>query len=447
MPSVSSVVSLSFVRLHRMRKLIVAALILLVFGGAFAQDDDPAEQRVRELAKAIVEKPHLDADAFTKSFLAAVPTTRLEPVFADMFAKGGKVVSVKRLSGDRLQGKFELEQEKGERSEVSIGVEKTAPHRIASLWLKPLGVAARSLGELETELRKLPGKVSFAVARLSSRVTTLASVEPDEPLAIGSSFKLYVLGKLVDDVNQAKRRWSDVVTLRPECRSLPSGSLQTWPEDAPVTLHTLASLMISVSDNTATDNLIATLGRERVERQLEVMGNARPSRSTPFLETGDMFRLKWGKKENAPRWLEGDLPKKRALLAEIEKEPLPDVAGIAASEPTLISEIEWFASAHDLVRALVWLRDATVHDQVGRGVLAINNGGMDASAWKWVGFKGGSEPGVLELAWLLQRKDGEWFSVCCGWNDPKAAVETTKLAGIALRAIELISKPHESHAY
>jgi hypothetical protein len=430
-----------------MRKLIVAAVILLAFGGVFAQDDDPAEQRVRELAKAIVEKSHLEADAFTKAFLAAVPTAKLEPVLADMFAKGGKVTSVKRLSGDRLQGKFELEQERGERSEVTIGVEKTAPHRIASLWLKPLGVAARTLGDLEVELRKLPGKVSFAVARLSSRVTTLASVEPDEPLAIGSSFKLYVLGTLIDEVSQGKRHWSDVVTLKPECRSLPSGSLHTWPQDAPVTLHTLASLMISVSDNTATDNLVAVLDRRRIERQLEVMGNARPARSTPFLRTGDMFRLKWGKKENARRWLESDLAGKRALLAELEKEPLPEVSGIAASEPVLISEIEWFASAHDLVRALAWLRDATANDATGRGVLAINNGGMDASAWKWVGFKGGSEPGVLELAWLLERKDGEWFSVSCGWNDPKAAVDTTKLAGIALRAIELVAKPHPSHAY
>src|SRR5579872_3574232 len=101
-----------------MRKIFVAALFSVALTATFAQDqDDPADERARELSKQVVEKPHLDADAFTKSFLNAVPTAKLSVLLADMFQKGGKVVSVKRLSGDRLQGKFELEQEGGARTE------------------------------------------------------------------------------------------------------------------------------------------------------------------------------------------------------------------------------------------------------------------------------------------------------------------------------------------
>jgi len=375
---------------------------------------------------------------FAKDFLAKVPATKMAEILSGMFAEGGKVVSVKRLSGDRLQGKFELTQEKGARTECTIGVAEKAPHRVESLWLKPLGGTARSYAELEAELAKLPGKTSFTVARLgSSSPVALAALNADEPLGIGSAFKLYVLGRLVTDVAEGKRHWTDVVNLSSERRSLPSGMLQEWPVGSPVTLHTLASLMISISDNTATDNLLAVLGRERIERHMDVMGASVPQLSWPFLTTAEMFRLKWGKKGAAERYLGSDLAGKRAILDAIIKEPLSEVTH-ASSSPTEISRIEWFASANDLVRALDWMRRATASDPTARGVLAINNGGgFDTAPWKWIGFKGGSEPGVLELAWLLERKDGAWFSICLGWNDPDAPVDLAKLGGIATRAIGL----------
>lgn len=426
---------------------VLFGLLAVSFLALAAPDDDPAERRASELAVLVLENPDVPAKMFSKTFLAQVPAKKIESILADLYAQGGKIVSVKRLSGDRLQGKFELGHERGARTECTIGVAAKEPHRIESLWLRPLGVAARSLAELEAELAKLPGKVSFAVARLGSGTpVTLAAKDADDALAIGSSFKLYVLGKLLDDMAQGKRHWTDVVPLRAESRSLPSGMLHTWPVGAPVTVHTLASLMISISDNTATDNLVALVGRERIERHLEVMGASFPERSTPFLTTGEMFRLKWGAKENAPRFLEADLPGKRALLAAIAKEPLPSAANIPGG-PTRIQEIEWFASANDLIRALDWIRRATANDDTGRGVLGINDGGIDATPWKWVGFKGGSEPGVLELAWLLERKDGAWFSVCAGWNNPDAAVETAKLGGIAQRAIELVAAPAPARVY
>lgn len=49
-------------------------------------------------------------------------------------------------------------------------------------------------------------------------------------------------------------------------KSLPGGILQNWPKGAPLTLHTLAGLMISQSDNTAADTLLEILGRDVVCR-------------------------------------------------------------------------------------------------------------------------------------------------------------------------------------
>src|SRR5215472_9459217 len=110
------------------------------------------------------------------------------------------------------------------------------------------------------------------------------AIEADTALAVGSTFKLAALATLRSDVDKKKRSWKDVVELRPEAKSLPSGVLQDWPDHAPLTLYTLAALMISQSDNTATDALIGLLGREKVE--------AFASRNKPYLTTREMFVLK-----------------------------------------------------------------------------------------------------------------------------------------------------------
>src|SRR5689334_4789851 len=115
---------------------IVLAVLVLALPAALARDDDPADARARELAAQVVEEPSVPAKAFDKAFLAAVPAEKVAKLLADMWQEGGKVVSVKRLSGDRHSGKFLLEQERGTRTECTIGVHEKAPHQIATLWLK-----------------------------------------------------------------------------------------------------------------------------------------------------------------------------------------------------------------------------------------------------------------------------------------------------------------------
>lgn len=120
------------------------------------------------------------------------------------------------------------------------------------------------LGSLEEALeafRGLSGRVGLWVERDGRPVLAL---EEDTPLAVASAFKLLVLAALREEVEAGRRAWDEVVRLEEAWKSLPSGLLQGWPEGSPLTLHTLAALMISLSDNTATDALIALLGRERL---------------------------------------------------------------------------------------------------------------------------------------------------------------------------------------
>ena len=58
------------------------------------------------------------------------------------------------------------------------------------------------------------------------------------------------------------------------------------------TLREFAEKMISVSDNTATDHLLAFVGRQAVEETVKASGNAAAARNVPFLSTRDVFALK-----------------------------------------------------------------------------------------------------------------------------------------------------------
>lgn len=59
--------------------------------------------------------------------------------------------------------------------------------------------------------------------------------------------------------------------------------------------------------------------------------------------------------------------------------------------------------------------------------------------WSYIGYKGGSEPGVLAMAFLMQRKDGQWFVLTAAWNNPAADVDEAAFAALMQRAGELLA--------
>jgi hypothetical protein len=327
---------------------------------------------------------------------------------------------------------------------------------VSTLFFGAPAPMLKNLDDAVAELQKLEGDVSFGVWRLGeAEPAPVITLDPDRPLAIGSAFKLYVLGALVRDTTQGTRKLSDLVTIDAGARSLPSGILQDWPEGATVTLDTAANLMISRSDNTATDLLMRTLGRDRVEAMLTPMGMRDPARTRPFLTTAEMFRLKFvdaGKAGIAYAALD-ETARREFLRARLPATPLSEdtIDAGAFSNPSQIDSIEWFASASDLARAMDWLRRNTEPPQGAggrlRGALAINPGlSISETQFPWIGFKGGSEPGVLNLSFLLRRADGAWFAVVASWNDPSQALDEQAFMPLVQRAIWVLGQQSEAPA-
>jgi hypothetical protein len=227
----------------------------------------------------------------------------------------------------------------------------------------------------------------------------------DQPLAVGSAFKLAVLKAVVQAVDQKRLAWDQVVRLDAGWRSLPSGALQEWAPGTPLTIATLADMMISISDNTAADALISLAGRDSVERV--------SPRNTPFLTTRETFILKGASNATLrARWLAAGADERRRMLGEIDAYPLPAADGIS---PEASLGIEWHFTARDLAGLLQDLHDVPA--------LGINPGVASRADWRDVRYKGGSETDCINLSTLVVGRDGVRHVVIVTWNGPGAGIE------------------------
>lgn len=311
---------------------------------------------------------------------------------------------------------------------------------ISSLLIASLGLllAAEPSAETTKAVAELPGTVGYLATEITEQgVKPLFGKNEKERFAIGSSFKLFILGTLADEVNADRRQFENIMRLKPEWVGPPSSEMGTWPMGSPVTLHTLALKMNAISDNTATDHLLHLLGREAIEKQMAVMGHAHPEWNRPLLSTREMTGLR-DKATGMPgnEYAKLDEAAKRKFLTEkfgggpdYEKMDF-DTAAYKLSE--------WFATPLDMAKALAWLKRNSEEKQPAnpiRGILAAETKlNYDKQIWPYVGFKGGSEDQILCGNWLLKNKNGKWYTLHVYWNSPKEKVEIEKFVA-AIQAL------------
>jgi len=418
--------------IRRMLFAVITALMTTAL--ARAAETDALEAVAKKISEQIVEKPDVPAAMYGAKFLAAVPVEKLAELYKSFFAKYGRVKHEDLQRGaTAAHGVFTFRFQDVEMP-VTLTIEPDAPHRVVGLWFGPPTPRLKSWPDVVARLAKLPGQVSFQAVCLDEG-KPLAVHQPDKALGIGSAFKLYVLATLVDE----KTAWDKVIHLEDRHKSLPSGVLQDWPAGAPLTMHTAAEEMISISDNTAADTLLALAGREEVERRLATFGMKNPEANMPFLSTREFFRLK---SDAALRkeYLLANAEVRRKLLARMEEMPRLKAADLFWDGPLAIDRIEWFASAADLCRVLGWL-DAH-GGETALAILAVNSGkAMPADHFAYVGYKGGSESGVLSMSWLLHARDGRHYAMSAIWNDTAKGVDLGELVGLMSAAGELIASP------
>jgi beta-lactamase class A len=328
---------------------------------------------------------------------------------------------------------------------VTISVEPADAHRINGLLFE--AAPAVSWDEVDAALPGLGPRVSFLAAEVSDYgCSPLHAVDADQRLAIGSAFKLYVLGELARQVAAGEAAWDELLPIQDRYKSLPSGDMRKLPAGTERTLRYFAELMISQSDNTATDHLIGRLGRQNVETIQAVMGHANSADNIPFLTTREAFVIKLGlSDEDREAYLSADPERQRELLETVVASgDLPGLAELASfTEPKLIDSVEWFASATDLCNAMAYLSAQSERPSLlpVAEILSLNPGiALDRATWPIIYFKGGSEPGVVNLTYLLVRDDGRAFALALTVNNPDAPVDTSAAVQLIQSAAGLLAQ-------
>lgn len=403
----------------------------------------PLERRLMDVCSLFGDHPRSYDSLFAAAFKAQVSHVQLTAGLQQLVGICGPCTDVtitKRTSNFSASANARMKN--GYVIPMTIAIEEAAPYRISTLFFRNPIREVSSIDSIVAEFKMLPGKTSLYIEKLGTG-KPIVEHNGELMLPIGSAFKLYILGELARRLGNDSTSWATVTTLNPSFKSFPSGRLQDWPDGAPITLHTLASLMISQSDNTATDHLLAFVGREQVERMQMAMGHSRPQLNKPFMSTRELFLLKFTDAgARARRYYTLTEEQRRAMLNnEIQSIPYDSISYVPT--PVCADSVEWFASTHDLTKAMDWIRNAA-NSLAGKpmlGILAINPGvEFDDEQWSYVGYKGGSEAGVINMTYLLKDQKGEWYSVSASWCNPLAPVDDAKFASLIGTLLRMIPR-------
>ncbi|MFD1105691.1 serine hydrolase [Sphingobium olei] len=426
-----------------MRQL-AAALILLAMSlipSPSRAGSDPAYRMRAEQLLGILSAPGGEHAFFSSLFLDAVPLDRWRAVAAELRAAHGKPLAVGAVTrSSPTAGQVEIRYERATVG-FSLVVAPEAPNPVVGLHVVGVKAANDTLDKVAAEIEALPGATAFAVARLDdSGPHSIHTYRADAQMAIASSFKLLILAEASRATAAGERRWSDVLPLGPKSFS---GRLAGWPDQAPMTLHSLATAMVAESDNCAADTLLLALDREKVDAMLPATGHADLARALPVLTTAEAFALKMpANRDLLARYVAGSLDQRRTLLKEAAARLTTDQVdvGSVAEVPTAIEGAEWFASPRDMIGLLDWLRR---HGGDALPIMAVNPGipPADAKRWRYLGYKGGSEPGVMAMNLLTQGLDGRWYAVSASWNNPAARLDEGRFTALVTRLMNLLAEP------
>lgn len=399
-------------------------------------EQSPLEFRAEQIV-AVINSEIDPEEVFSAEFLKAVPLAQLAAVSAQFTSQFGPAIAVESIEpADGTRGILALRMERAI-ARGPIAIDPRDENRVSELLFQSFEAIDDSPAKIEADLANLPGEVSWWFGPIDGSSAPLIADRAGEQMPLGSTFKLYVLAALARDIAAGKRAWDDVVNLG-DARSFPSGMMQDWPFGASVTLETLASLMISISDNTATDALIDVLGRDAVLQAVIESGHSSPELNDPFMKTRDMFLLKAGPEGRLRTYREADADVRAQILEGIDEPVLPmsTVQAAFSGGPTAL-DVEWFASARDLAGLMRFMRRTA--DPRAFEIMAISPNMPEnaRSNWAYSGYKGGSEPGVLNLTWLLTDQTGRDHALVLSWRNDNANVDQNTLELIAQRILAL----------
>lgn len=376
-------------------------------------------------------------ERFAEVFLEQVPAGEVAAVFAQL--RGGGPFVVEGYAGTEDAAQLPLAGA-ADRLLLHVGTEPDGRMNLLFFEAATPVPEVGSLDELESAVADLGIEASLLIAD-GETCEPVRAREADVPRPVGSVFKLYVLDAVRQAVADGELGWEDTVTVTDDLRSLPTGRLQDEPAGHEVSVREAAELMIAISDNTATDLLVDAVGRDTVEAAVARLGHHEPELLTPLPMTREMFQLAFTDRDLREQWSGAAGPEERSeILAELP-------GGAVEVDPALAQDvvwplgIDWFATAEDVCRAHVGLRDVPEAGAVAE-ILALNPGIAPSEGWDYVGYKGGAMVGEVAGSWYLEDETGESYVVVVqlAATDAAAVPDPGWMVGVVGQAVEVLGE-------
>lgn len=122
---------------------------------------------------------------------------------------------------------------------------------------------------IAAEIKSYDGKLGLYIDDLQGNVITM---NPDEPYETASTIKTYILAALYQAVEEGRASLKDILTCEERFWIDGSGILGSLEVGTQLSVKNVATLMIIVSDNIATNMLIDYLGIDYINQCIENFG-------------------------------------------------------------------------------------------------------------------------------------------------------------------------------
>ncbi|HZS09942.1 MAG TPA: serine hydrolase [Blastocatellia bacterium] len=158
------------------------------------------------------------------------------------------------------------------------------PHSFIALLLLTGVICAQPAtrpGDRAAKPEPLDAQVRAEIARFKGKVTLFAKnldtgqtyeINPDEPVRTASTIKLPIMAAVFALVAEGKVKWGDELTLTDKKKVQGTGVLAELSDGLRLTLRDAVTLMIVLSDNTATNLVLDHVTADAVNERLDGLG-------------------------------------------------------------------------------------------------------------------------------------------------------------------------------
>lgn len=339
---------------------------------------------------------------------------------------------------------------------LNLGVRYTGARGIVEFGVSNFGGQLQypedqglDLAQAIAKFHTLSGTPALLVGRIGADAgcTEVAGDAAGALRATASIFKIWVLGGVARAVAQGLLAPGDAVPLVAS-ELAPGGTINAEPLGTPFPIADLATLMIGISDNTATDLLHEEVGRERIGLFIDDSA-ADPAVLRPLLGISEQFHVfRSFPLDLALAYVNGTEAYQQQFLQE-EIEPLGPLVDGPYNHVQLLTQGTWRASPLDVCSAFARMRrlpqgsDAIVmaDHALGAGVAQPGVRG----AWDRVWYKGGSLASgagfhVLTHAWMLEDRGSDPWVVVAMSNSDGGGIDGFKVQSITNRILQLVAE-------